>query len=325
MIRPGWNAIVLGPHNQAAWLAVRRLKRAIVQGRACPLLLLHGVAGTGKSLLIQALVQRLARHPAGRTARIVAARELDATDDDNDQEWSDWLSCDLLAIEDLQYLRPRRADRLTGLLDARRSRGRWTALTSATPPGQTNAWPARLTSRLAGGLVVPLHPPAVEARAQIVTLWAARRKLRLESDVVAWLAASPGSVRELVGHTEKLRSHPTTAEPLTVAQAQSWLGTDSTETIRHWLHRMAQALRVSESELLGRSRQARIVQARQAAMYTLRCGAGLSLPRIARIFERDHTTVLHAIRKTPDLLAHDPALERTITDLLAELFGRAAA
>jgi chromosomal replication initiator protein len=152
-----------------------------------------------------------------------------------------------------------------------------------------------------------------------VTHLAVQRNVLLTPAARDFLAdgSTGGGLRPLVGRIERL----------------SWLSRDRAEaldvdTVRHLLddphepvgitrivERVARAFDVSPKEILGPSRQRLVLTARQVAMTLVRELAGLSLPQIGAAFGRDHTTVLHAVRKVAD----DAALRTTAARLKREL------
>src|SRR6185437_11201242 len=174
--------------KRAAVEAVATLGQALAKGRRPPAnpLMLHGAAGVGKSHLAAALIKQLsdvsggtgipacARSPAQAgmpvppriiTSRVVAVGDLAREADTDAQAFADCelVDCDLLVLEDVQLLPPRHASTVTALLDKRLSRRKATVATASVGPAKLKQFPRKLTSRLAGGLVVhlePLSPPS---------------------------------------------------------------------------------------------------------------------------------------------------------------------
>jgi chromosomal replication initiator protein len=259
-------------------------------------------------------------------------RPPDAADgrDDGSVAWLAPLrDCDLLIVEDAQYLSDRGAGPLADLLDHRLVRRRPVVVTAVRGPGQLPALPGRLASRLAGGLVVGMEPLGSTSRRRLARSLLAARKLVAEPAVLDWLAARPGGgLRPLLGalaHVESAsRVHPPPI-PLTAvlasAATEEGPGAESTaDRLERIARRVGRQYRVEWRRLRGTDRRHETLWPRQVGMYLFRELTGLSLARIGAWFGgRDHTTVLHACRKVEERLADDSDLAGVLRQLRAEL------
>jgi chromosomal replication initiator protein len=303
-----WGSFLVVPENRAAVRAVRSVAKALAAGRRPRVVpvVVHGPPGVGKSALVGTLAAELTAGPGVLTAQVVPvgdlARVAATTDGFADR---DLAACDLLVLEDVQLLPPREAGAVADLLDRRAARRRAVVATANAGPAALRHLPARLTSRLAAGLVVPLGPLGAASRRAILADAAKARGVRLAPDALDWLAARPtgGGVRPLLGWLGNLAavapSHP---GPLDRAAAEEILAgagqpTSPGPDVAGIIRNVAAAFGVSERELLGVSRLRRVLVPRQVAMYLLRAVCGLSLPRVGAAFGKDHSTVLHACRK----------------------------
>lgn len=318
-----WHDLRVVPENRFAVRAARVLARIVGRGKRPTVspLVVHGPTGCGKSALVAALLAEVATGTA--TAQAVSAGDVARAAADPTADGfadADLRGCDLLVLEDVQTLPGREAGAVAELLDRRAARGRGVVVTATVGPSQLEL-PQALTSRLSAGLVVPLEAPGVESRRAVLTDAAT---VRLTPDALDWLAAS-GGLRLALGQLRALvpgaKAFP---GPLGRAEceailAASGLPTSTRPDVPGIIKRVAAAFGVSPKELLGSSRLRRVLVPRQVAMFLAREACGLSFPRLAAAFGRDHTTVLHAVRKIGAELEGDERLAGVVKRLRAEV------
>jgi chromosomal replication initiator protein len=325
-----WRSFLVLPENRSAARAARLLARTLLAGRRSPFspLVLHGPPGTGKTHLLAALCGQLSAGPRVVTIRPVATGDL-ARSADGDAGFADpdLLACDLLVLEDVQHLPAKAADPVCDLLDRRAGRRKAVAVTAGAGPAGLSHLPQRLISRLASGLVVQLEPLAPASRRVVAAAEAEALGLRLTPDALDRLAAraTGGGARPLLGTLVTLAQvaadYPgpldrTAVDEILAGTGQpTSAGPDATAIVK----RVAEAFDVTEKALLGPSRLRSVMVPRQVAMVLVRELCGLSLPRIGSVFGRDHTTVLHALRKVAADTANDERLAGVVRQLRAEL------
>lgn len=310
------------PENRSAHRAVARLAAARARRADFPLLVLHGPPGSGKSHLVGGLVERVARAVPDGTVQTLAAAELGRTSMmppvERQPAVRDAGGCDLLVLEDVQHWPAGAADELAAILDRRQARRKPTVVTGVRGPADLDL-PTRLTSRLAGGLVVGIAPLGPAGRAQLAQALCSAHELRVTEDVISWLAQDPGGARPILGNISRLgvlaKLHP---PPLSMAVVAAELVAPPGPDVSP-LDRIATAVakrhRVGVKVMRGKSRMANVVWPRQVAMTAARA-AGLTLAEIGRYFGgRDHTTVLHACEKVVGRATTDAGLAQELRDL----------
>jgi chromosomal replication initiator protein len=312
------------PENRSAFLAVQH-----VADRACARrppssgnpLLIHGAPGTGKTHVVSGLVEEVIRRSPQLAVAVRAARDLEMESQGHASE----LDCDLFICEDVQHLPERAAGPLVQLMDHLSAHRQQMVFTASVGPGQLVHLPARLTSRLASGLVVGIEPLSASSRLVLLRDKAQRRQLAVSADVLAWLAEHlTGGGRQLDGaliHLEALaRLSPRRLDVATVSEHFR----EHVEATRPTVERIAQRVggyfQVEPRRLQSAQRSWNVLLPRQVGMYLARQLTGLSLEQIGAYFGgRDHSTVLHACRKVESALAQDASVAGVVRRLQAEL------
>ncbi len=302
-------------------------------------LFVHSAAGLGKTHLINAIAWRIRDlNPDRKVLYITAERFMyhfmAALKVRDTLSFKDYFqSIDVLLIDDLQFLQGKTMQQefchtFNSLVDAKRQ----VVIAADVPPSQLESIDQRMRSRLAGGLVVDIEGPDLGLRRSILQskLAAVQRKdpsLLVADDVLEFVANRiNGGGRELEGALNRIiASQHLTRQPMTVDMAAFALR-DLSQTAELTRIRVEDILRVvgrhynvTRADLLSPRRARAVVRPRQIGMYLAKKLTSRSLPEIGRRFgNRDHSTVLHAVRKIEELMHADEKLAREIT-LLSRL------
>jgi chromosomal replication initiator protein len=281
----------------------------------------------GKTSISQQVIKNFLKvHPSG-TVQEISGREWPRSTPDEEIVRA-FRDVDLLIVDDLQHLAERDRDDFAQLLDQRSPRKRWTVCISTLSPAQLIQFPHRITSRLASGLVVRIDAPAVESRKVLATHFARKKKVPLAEETIPWLARNAqNGIRGLIGLIEQLRPlarrYP---QGITISQAKAWLQEAELATerrpslIERIITKVCLAFRVKARDLTGSSRLRTVLIPRQVAMYLANKVAKMPLTRIGAHFgNRDHTTVLHAVRKIETTIQADAQLARVVRELQSEV------
>jgi chromosomal replication initiator protein len=241
---------------------------------------------------------------------------------------------DVLVIDDLQFLQGKNTQAefchtLNALIDA----GRQVVIASDRPPSDLESLDDRMRSRLAGGLVVEMSSLGEELRLEILKSRMAAAKLHhpgfdVPAPVLAYIAKTvTHNGRDLEGGLNRLLAHSKlTGQPVTLELAEREMRDlirpqePKRVKIEDIQRVVARQYNVSRADLLSSRRTANVVRPRQVAMYLAKTLTLRSLPEIGRRFGgRDHTTVLHAVRKIEGLVGNDTALAEEIEVLKRQL------
>ncbi|WP_315735520.1 MULTISPECIES: chromosomal replication initiator protein DnaA [unclassified Bradyrhizobium] len=241
---------------------------------------------------------------------------------------------DVLVIDDLQFLQGKSTQAefchtLNALIDA----GRQVVIAADRPPSDLESLDDRVRSRLAGGLVVEMGSLGEDLRlgilkSRVAAARAHHASFDVPEPVLDYLARSithngrdlEGAINRLLAHS-KLNNQPVTLD-MAEREVRDLVRPQEPKRIKiEDIQRVvARQYNVSRSDLLSSRRTANVVRPRQVAMYLAKTLTLRSLPEIGRRFGgRDHTTVLHAVRKIEALVGKDIALNDEVESLKRQL------
>ncbi len=335
-----FDSYVQGQSNALAHAAAMRVAEARPEAAVSfnPLYI-HSAAGLGKTHLMNAIAWRIRDLNPDRKVLYISAERfmyhfLAAIKVRDTLSFKDYFqSIDVLLIDDLQFLQGKSTQQefyhtFNSLVDSKRQ----IIIAADVPPPQLESIDQRMKSRLAGGLVVDIESPDLGLRRSILKakLSAAQRKdpnLIVADEVLEFVANRiSGGGRELEGALNRIvASQNLTRQPMTVDLAAFALRdlSNTNELIRvrvdDILRIVGRHFNVSRADLLSPRRARAVVRPRQIGMYLAKKLTSRSLPEIGRRFgNRDHSTVLHAVRKVEELMQADEKLAREVT-LLSKL------
>lgn len=310
-------------------LAAAAAKRVVEGDLAFNPLFVHSPIGLGKTHLLQAISAEAQRSAKPRrivylTAERFVYRFITALRENSALAFKNELrEIDVLLIDDMQFLQGKATQTefchlLNTLIDASRQ----VVGAADRAPGELESLDERVRSRLAGGLVVEVNAPDEAMRYDILCAKAAQARLRcptllIPDEVLRYVARQVvGNGRDLDGAFTRLLAHnQLTGAPVTLELAERTIRdlVRSAEPKRIRIEDIQRVVgkhyNVSRADLLSSRRTRTIVKPRQVAMFLSKTMTPRSLPEIGRRFGgRDHTTVLHAVRKIEGLLATDRGL-----------------
>ncbi|MGB8525927.1 MAG: chromosomal replication initiator protein DnaA [Rhodoplanes sp.] len=334
-----FETFVVGRSNSLAHAAAKQVATAARENQVMfnPLYV-HAQVGLGKTHLLQAIAW--AGNAAERRLLYLTAEKfvfgfVSSLRTQTTLAFKELLrSTDVLLIDDLQFLQGKSthaefSHTLNAMIDA----GRQVVVAADRPPLDLENLDERVRSRLAGGLVVEMGALGEELRLEILAARIAALRLHhaefdVPTAVLAHIAKSvanngrdlEGALNRLLA-VSKLTGHPITLE-LAERETRDLIRPAEPRKVKiEEIQRVvARRYNVSRGDLLSSRRTANVVRPRQIAMYLAKTLTLRSLPEIGRRFGgRDHTTVLHAVRKIEGLVGNDGALAEEIETIKREL------
>lgn len=326
---------VTGKANQLARAAAMQV--AENPGGSYNPLFLYGGVGLGKTHLIHAVGNGiLARNPNARVryihaeqyvSDVVRAYQRKAFDDFKRY----YHSLDLLLIDDIQFFagKARTQEEFFYAFEALVAGKKQIIITSDTYPKELKDMEDRLVSRFASGLTVAIDPPELEMRVAILLKKAEVEGAELKEDVAFFIAKNLRSnVRELEGALRKVIAFSSFhARPITVELAREALrdilsASTGQITVELIQKTVADYYKIKVADMYSKRRPSNIAVPRQIAMYLAKELTQKSLPEIGELFGgRDHTTVLHAVRKIGGERGKNPELNHALHVLEQTLKG----
>ncbi len=299
-------------------------------------LFIYGGAGLGKTHLIQAIGHRvLAKHQKlkvsyasseGFMNELIQAIRLGTTHAFKER----YRSIDVLLIDDVQFLAGKEStqEEFFFTFNALHNANKQIVVTSDRPPKDIPGLEERLVSRFEWGLIADIQPPDIETRIAILRKKVEKEQIQIPDDVIQLIAESVRSnIRELEGSLVRILACASlTNRDVTLDLAQEVLrdfiktAPQRKPSVPIIKKAVAQHFDIPVDSLKAKTRIARVVLARQVAMYIAREITDASLETIGQYFGgRDHSTVIHACAKIQELLEKDPAIKKRIQTIREEL------
>jgi chromosomal replication initiator protein len=333
-----FDQFVIGDCNRLAHAAA--LSVAELPAQAYTPLFICGPPGVGKTHLLVSIANLLLAHNPGLTIRCTTGEAFTneflsaLTTGQTDVFKLRFRDVDVLLMDDVQFLerKTKTEEEFFHTFNALHDGGRQIVLTSDRPPSDLQALEDRLRERFQSGLVADIQPPDPATRLAILRKRVQHDHIELtEDDALEEIARRiTSNVRTLEGALIRTVAFSSlTGRPITTELAREVLDnlypdtpTPGTRirTVSEIQAATCEHFGLSPTELLSSARAHRITWPRQVAMYLARELTSESLPAIGRQFGgRDHTTVLHAWRRTSAKIAADQTSREAVEKLCATL------
>jgi chromosomal replication initiator protein len=323
---------VVGKPNELAYAAARRV--ADTENPSFNPLFLYGGVGLGKTHLMHAIAWHIRKNYPNRRViymsaekfmyQFVRALRYKDTVSFKDQ----FRSVDVLMIDDVQFIggKDTTQEEFFHTFNALVDRNRQVIISADKSPQDLDRMEERLRSRLGWGLVADLHPVNYELRLGILHAKSEKMGCAVPDKVLEFLAHKISSnVRELEGALNRIAAHSQlVGRTISLEMTQEVLAdllrsSERRITIDEIQKKVAEHYNIRVSDMHSPRRARQVARPRQIAMYLAKQLTPRSLPEIGRKFGgRDHTTVIHAVRKIEELSAYDPSFREDV-ELLRRL------
>lgn len=322
--------------NQMAYAAATAVSKS--PGASYNPLFLYGGVGVGKTHLMQAIGHTIVKNKP-QTKLIYCTGEeftneiIEAIGGKTTSSFKKkYRRVNVLLIDDVQFLAGKNAvqEEFFHTFNAIQQAGGQIILTSDKPPEEINKLEERLRSRFEGGLTIDIGPPDFELRCAILIIKSKQRGVDLSMDLVKIIAANIENPRKIEGvFVRVLTESQTRNVPIDAELIKNILGKTIKETPlknkikpEEAINTVASYFNLKLSQIKGNRRDRSFVRPRQILYYLLRAELNTPLVEIGNLLGgRDHTTIMHGVRKISQLLAVDEQIRGDILGIKNKLFG----
>jgi chromosomal replication initiator protein len=330
-----FDLFVIGPSNRFAHAAALAVAESPAQ--AYNPLFIYGSTGLGKTHLLQAVGQYVAQQHRDMSVRYVTTETVlnefvDALRDKNTAGFKmRYRTYDVLLVDDIQFIEGKDTlqEEFFHTFNSLYEAGKQIIISSDRQPRELATLEARLKSRFEWGLITDIQPPDLETRIAILRKKVATDRIDVaDTDVLTFIADRVTSnIRELEGALTRVIAYASlTGRPISASVADEVLkdlfpgGSARAITVEQVQAAVCEWFGVSQADLRGDKRPQSIAYPRHIAMYLCRELTDQSLPKIgAKFGGRDHSTVMHGVRRIGDLIREDRDVFNVVQELTARI------
>lgn len=327
-----FDTFVVGEGNRLACAAAKLA--AEMPGNKYNPLFIYGGTGLGKTHLMHAIGNYvLSQNPHAQviyvtserfTNELITAIQMGKPDDFRNK----YRGVDVLMVDDIQFIadKERTQDEFFHTFNVLHDSGKQIILTADKPPKGIAMLKERLASRFEGGLLADIFPPDYETRVAILAEKSRTERIVLEDDSVLPFIANivKSNIRQLEGTLNRVVAFSNlTGKPITLELAQTaladYVSRPKVITAKDVQAAVCNYFSVSLVDLCSTRRSRELAVPRQIAMYLVRDMTDLSLPDIGKLFDKHHSTVLHACDKIGAERKENQSLNKTLEDIKSSL------
>ncbi len=331
-----FDRFVVGSSNRFAYNAAEAVAHA--PGKSYNPLFLYGDSGLGKTHLLYAIYHTIrGQHP---DYQIIYVKGDEFTNElttaignkSTDAFRQKYRDKDLLLVDDIQFIAGKDSTQeeffntFNNLYEA----GKQIVLTSDRPPSDMPKLEDRLRTRFECGLMADIQPPDYETRCAIIRNKAVLLGLNMPGDIIEYIAqnitanvrALEGTINRLMAYRDLMGNEVNDENASRAIRELIRSKDEFAPSLDLIVEMTAKYYDIDSKQIMGSSRKANVVLARQVSMYIMRTMTGQSLPEIGKYFNQHHTTVMHSVDKIEQMQQENRELNHAIKDIKANINSR---
>jgi len=328
-----FSSFVIGKSNQFAHAACLAVSEG-VNNMYNPLFLYGGV-GLGKTHLMHAVGNMVLQKAPHKKIMYVSSEKftidlINSIKDDRTEEFREkYRAIDLLMIDDIQFIGGKEGtqEEFFHTFNTLHQANKQIIITSDRPPKELVTLEERLRTRLASGIIADINPPDFETRVAIIKKKATQLNIEIDDEILRYVASKiTSNIRELEGAIKKIISyHRLMQKDINMSLAEEALKdfniTNKKKiTPEMIISAVENHFSLRENDLKSSKKTRDISYPRQIAMYIIQTLLDLPLTKTAQIFgKKDHTTIMHGIRKIEDDYKKDANIHAAIDDIIKNI------
>jgi len=331
-----FDTFVTGKSNQLAHAIAKNIAQCVIDGKLSDYnpMFLHGGVGLGKTHLMHAICHEILQNRVDAKILYTTSEQftndlVNAIKDDKNQEFRDkYRTVDILLIDDIQFIggKENTQEEFFHTFNALYQENKHIVITSDRPPKELYTLEERLRTRFECSGIHDINPPDLETRTAILKKKADKIGIDISDEILKYIAEQiTSNIRELEGAIKMIKSyHNLMNREVTLELAKEVIKdyetvTKKTITPQYVVSNVEKYCNLKENELLSQTRSHKVSYPRQIAMYIMKETTNYSLNQISDFFGKDHSTIIHGIKKIKKDMEEDPSKKNLVDNIIKNI------
>lgn len=331
---------IVGNNNSFAYAACKAVAQNPNPSEVYNPLFIYGPSGLGKTHLLRAIENEVKRNKPELNVLYIYCEAftnefISALANKTTREFHNKYrnNVDYLLIDDIQFLagKIQTQEEFFHTFNELHKNGKQIVLTSDRPPKEIKTLEERLRTRFDWGLLADISPSEFETRVAIIERKSEILGIEIPDEIIKYVAENlKNNVRQLEGAVKKFKAYKLLEDsPPTISMAKSIIqdilnnNKPTPMTISQIVSEVSKTFNVSEKDIKGNSRQAKIAKARHIAIFIVKEITKAPYEVIGKEFSnRNHSTIIHSLRQVKEILEREPTQKEIVEDIIQNIRAR---